>query len=466
MTEEEKPAPPADQPKPSGAERLRRAQKPKPAGNMGKVPQLDDRDLTFGAKTVGPGFDEAVDKDVDDAMGGMSMNDLRSLYGDSRQPRRATGPAEPQRKGRVMSVRGKDVFVDVGGRTQGVLPTTQFPEGLPKPGDEVEFSIEGYDPDGLLLLSRGGAAVEADWSTVAVGMIVEARVTGVTKGGLSVEVNGIRGFMPISQVEGFRVEDLNPYLNQKLKCLVAEVDREERNLVVSRRALIEQDRAAARQTLWAELSENQVREGMVRSVKPFGAFVDLGGVDGLLPTGEMSWAKVANPEDVVKPGQKVRVIVLRIDREQQKVTLGLRQLSDSPWDSASMNYPPGAIVSGTVTRLAEYGAFVEVEPGVEGLVHISEISNARIRRPHDVVKEGQQVSVKVLHLDPQARRMSLSIKAAASKPVEPTPAEEPVAEEAAPDRPQKPQKPRAAPLRGGTGGGGPLIQMPKPPESK
>src|SRR5262249_30413750 len=205
------------------------------------------------------------------------------------------------------------------------------------------FSIEGYHADGVLLLSRGGAAVEADWSTVAVGMLVEARVTGVNKGGLSVEVNGIRGFMPISQVEGFRVEDLNPYLNQKLKCLVAEVDREERNLVVSRRGLIEQERAAARQSLWVELAENQVREVIVRPVKPFGAFVDLGGVDGLLPTGEMSWTKVANPEDVVKPGQKVRVIILRIDREQQKVTLGLRQLSDSPWDSAMMNYPPGAI---------------------------------------------------------------------------------------------------------------------------
>ncbi len=460
MNEDDKPLPPADQPKASPLDKLRKG--PRPAGNAGRVPALDDRDLSFGAKTAGPNFEEDIDKDLDEAMGGLSMNDLRSLYGGQPQPRKAAGPeGPPKRMGKVISVRGRDVFLDVGGRTQGVLPTTQFPDGLPKPGDEVEVTIEGYDPDGLLLLSRGGQAVEADWSTVAIGMIVEARVTGATKGGLSVEVNGIRGFMPISQIENFRVEDINPYVGQKLKCLVAEVDREDRNLVLSRRGLLEQERAVAKVKLWAELAESQVREGIVRSVKPFGAFVDLGGVDGLLPVGEMSWQKVANPEDVVKPGQRVRVVVLRIDHEQQKLTLGLRQLTDSPWDAATTSYPPGAIVAGKVTRLAEYGAFVEVEPGIEGLVHISEVSNARIRRPQDVLKEGQAVSVKVLHLDVQARRMSLSIKAALAKPA-PEPAAAPAAAHAVeePETPAKPRKPRTTPLKGGTGGGGPLFQMP------
>jgi small subunit ribosomal protein S1 len=460
MHEEEKPAQESAPAAPDKFDKLRRGARP--AGNAGRVPALDDRDLSFGAKTVGPGLDEDIDRDLEEAMGGLSASELKALYGGAPQPRKAAGPeGPPKRMGKVLSVRGKDVFVDVGGRTQGVLPTTQFPEGLPRPGDEVEVSIEGYDLDGLLLLSRGGQAVEADWSTVAIGQIVEARVTAATKGGLSVEVNGIRGFMPISQIEGFRVEDINPYVGQKLKCLVAEVDREERNLVVSRRGLLEQERASAKVKLWGELAESQVREGVVRSVKPFGAFVDLGGVDGLLPVGEMSWQKVANPEDIVKPGQKVRVVVLRIDREQQKLTLGLRQLSDSPWDSAMMNYPPGSIVNGKVTRLAEYGAFVEVEPGVEGLVHISEVSHARIRRPQEVLKEGQEVSVKVLHLDPQARRMSLSVKAAAARPApEPPPTAPQAAEAEEPEAPVKPRKPRTTPLKGGTGGSGLLIPLP------
>jgi len=158
---DEKPIPIADQPKPSGADRLRRGQKP--AGNAGRVPALDDHDLRFGAKTVGPDFDAEIDKDLAEAMGGLSTSDLKALYGGQPQPRKAAGPTgPPKRMGKVISVRGKDVFLDVGGRTQGVLPTTQFPEGIPKPGEEVEVTIEGYDPDGLLILSRGGQAVEAD----------------------------------------------------------------------------------------------------------------------------------------------------------------------------------------------------------------------------------------------------------------------------------------------------------------
>ena len=463
MSDADKSVPPVEQPRPSGAERLRKAQPPRTGG---KVRNLDDSDMGFGFG-LKPGLLDAdmagqIDKDVDEAMAGLSADDLKALYGDSGKARKAKDAPPPgPRKGKVMSLRGKDVFVDVGGRTQGVLNSNQFPEGLPAPGDEVEVTIEGYDPDGFLLLSRGGQAIEADWSTVAIGQVVEARVTAVNKGGLSVEVNGIKAFMPISQIEMYRIEDLNPYIGQKLKCLVAEVDREDRNLVVSRRGLLEQERAALAEKLWEELSENQVREGIVRSIKPFGAFVDIGGADGLLPVGEMSWTKIKGPEEVVSLGQKVKVIVLRIDHEMRKLTLGLRQLSDSPWDAAQANYPPGTVVAGTVTRLADYGAFVEIEPGVEGLVHVSELSNARVRLPRDVVKEGQAVNVKVLSVDPGARRMALSLKQAVAKPVEAAAPAEATAEE--PAVPVRPSKPRTTPLRGGTGGGGDLIQMPKPP---
>ncbi len=343
-----------------------------------------------------------------------------------------------------MSVRGKDVFVDVGGRTQGVLPIMQFEEGPPAVGTELDVHIEGYDPDGVLILTRQGSAVEADWSSVSVGMLVEARVTATNKGGLSVDVNGIRGFMPASQTDLYRVEDLEQFVNQKLRCLITEVDREDRNLLVSRRALLEKEREEGREKLWASLAEGQVLDGIVRSIRPFGAFVDIGGADGLLPIGEMSWARVKDPSDVVKEGQKVRVAVVRLNLETRKITLSLRQLTTSPWDEAPYNYPPGTVVPGKVTRLMEFGAFVEIEPGVEGLVHVSEISPNRVRRVTEVVKVGQEVNVKVLSMDSAARRMSLSLKAALAAPA-------PEESDEDEDVEAEPERKRTTPLRGGVG---------------
>src|SRR5438445_4865520 len=311
----------------------------------------------------------------------------------------------------------------------------QFPEGPPTVGTEVEVHIERYDEaNGLLLLSRKGAAVDADWSSVAEGMIVEARVTATNKGGLSVDVNGIRGFMPISQIDLYRVEDTEQYVNQRLRCLVTEVNPAERNLVVSRRALLEQEREEAREKLWQELAEGQIRSGIVRSVRDFGAFVDLGGVDGLLHISEMSWSRVEKADAVVQPGQSIKVVVLKIDRERRKVSLGMKQLVASPWDNVAETYPPNHIVAGKVTRLAQFGAFVELEPGVEGLIHISELSPSRVRRVADVVQAGQEVQVMVVGVDPAQRRISLSLKAAL--PDEP--------EEPAEDEPEgaKPKPPR------------------------
>jgi small subunit ribosomal protein S1 len=374
-------------------------------------------------------------------MGGLSD---KELYGEPQRRRDQPGHGGPQ-KGKVFRVRGQDVFVEMpGGRTQGVLPITQFPEGPPAPGQEVEVTIEGFHPDGVLLLARKGAAVQADWSSVAEGMIVEARVTGTNKGGLEVDVNGIRGFIPVSQVELFRVDTLEQYLNQRLRCLVVEVDPLERNLVLSRRALLEKEREEAREKLWQELAEGQVREGVVRSVKDFGAFVDLGGVDGLVHVSELSWARVPDVASVLQPGQSVKVVVLKVDHERRKVSLGMKQLTASPWDEAPQKYHAGTLVTGTVTRLTDFGAFVELEPGVEGLIHIAELTPQRVRKVSDVVKPGQQVQVMVLSVDPAQRRIGLSLKAALPK--EPA-AEEETEEEAPPPRP----RPRTTPLRGGVG---------------
>jgi small subunit ribosomal protein S1 len=379
-------------------------------------------------------------------MGGLSE---KELYAEPKTappaPTDQPGVDDKHKKGRVLAVRGGDVFVDVpGGRSQGVIAASQFPDGPPAVGAEVEFHIEGYDAEnGLVILARQGAAQTADWSSVAVGMIVEARVTATNKGGLAVDVNSIRGFMPISQIDLYRVEDTQQFINQRLRCLVIEVKPSERNLVVSRRALLEKEREENREKVWQELAEGQVREGVVRSIRDFGAFVDLGGADGLLHISEMSWTRIKDPSSVVHPGQNVKVVVLKVDRERRKLSLGLKQLTSSPWDNIESKYPTGSVVKGRVTRLADFGAFVELEPGVEGLIHISELAPQRVRRVGDVVQVEQEVQVMVLNVDPTQRRISLSLKAALPQESE---VEEPEPTEEGP-----PERRRDLPLRGGIG---------------
>jgi small subunit ribosomal protein S1 len=415
-------------------------------GKSDPVPAVRD-DQPIGVPPKLRDLDVDIEREMEAALAGFPGEDLLAP-----EPKAAAAetPAEHGRKkGKVLSVHGPDVFIDVpGGRSQGVLPMDQFPDGAPAPGTEVEFHIEGYDrANGLLLLSRLGAAVHADWSSIAEGMTVEARITAANKGGLEVDVNGIRGFLPISQLEMFRVENTDSYLNQRMLCMVIEVVPSERNLVVSRRALLEREREEQREKLWAEIAEGQVREGIVRSVRDFGAFVDLGGADGLLHVSEMSWQRVQDPTTIVQPGQAVKVVVLKVDREKRKLSLGLKQLQASPWDDLANRYPPTTVLTGKVTRIMDFGAFVELEPGVEGLVHVSELAPHRVWRVADVVKEGQEVKVMVLTVDLEQRRISLSLKAA--MPKEETKAVDEVDEEE--DVEWKPPPPPTIPLRGGLG---------------
>ena len=449
MSEADQPVVPATPPEPPQSEKPPR-EKPRrfQVGGNQRPPSLE-HEQTYGFGKKIDAFDDDMERQLQEAMGGLSDKDL---YGDpAEQARRRAKPGEEgPKKGKVFRIHGADVFIDLpGGRTQGVLPLLQFPDGPPEIGTEVEVHIEGFDhANGVLLLSRKGAAVQADWASVAVGMIVEARVTEVNKGGVTVDVNGIRGFMPISQIDLYRVDDAAQFVNQKLLCLVTEVDPSERNLVVSRRALLEKEREENREKLWHELNEGQVREGIVRSVREFGAFVDLGGVDGLVHVSELSWQRVKDPSEVVQPGQKVKVVVLKLDREHRKVGLGMKQLTASPWDDVTEKYHVGQVVTGKVTRLMDFGAFVELEPAVEGLIHISELSPQRVRRVIDVVQPGQEVRVMVQAVNPEQRRISLSLKAALPKEPEPeTVAEEPEEEEA----PAAPPRPRTTPLRGGIG---------------
>ncbi|WP_337173071.1 S1 RNA-binding domain-containing protein [Paludisphaera sp.] len=359
-----------------------------------------------------------------------------------------------ERKGKVIGVRGKSLFVDLGGKSEGVVPIDQFEGEPPAPGAEIEVVVDHFDrSEGIVHLRLKGAAVEADWSNLRDGVIVEARITKVVKGGVEVDVDGIRGFMPISQIDLNRVEDGSDYLNQKVKAVVTEANAREKNLVVSRRELLERERAEMREKTWATLEEGQIREGVVRSVKPFGAFVDVGGVDGLLPIGELSWVRVEKIEEVIKPGDKVKVQVLRIDFEARKLTFGLKQLQQNPWDDAEENYPRGTSVRGKVTKLMEFGAFVELEPGVEGLIHVSELSPTRVRRIADVVQPGQEVEVRILKVEADARRISLSIL--------PLPKDQQLDEEGEEDDTPPPPKPeRKTPLKGGLGDRDPLFPMP------
>jgi small subunit ribosomal protein S1 len=354
-----------------------------------------------------------LDKEIEAEMAAAMADFSDQTLADPEEKREAKKPGE-RKKGRVISIHGGDVFIDVpGGRSQGFIPSQQF-DTPPVIGQEVEFDIEGFDSaNGLLRLTRKGAAVQVDWSSVAVGQTVEARITATNKGGLAVEVNGIRGFLPISQIDLYRVENPEQFVNQRLICMVTEVDPAERNLVVSRRALLEREREQEREKFWATVEEGQTLTGTIRSIKDFGVFVDLGGADGLIPISELSWARVAKPEDLVSLGQKVQVKVMRLDPAARRISLSLKQLAASPWDDFAERHHSGERITGKVTRIAEYGAFVEIEPGIEGLIHISELGQNRIRRVRDVVQEGQEVEVQIVNIDKAQRRIGLSLKALA-----------------------------------------------------
>ena len=417
---------------------------------------LEEPDVSFKRQ-----WDDELQAELDAALSGF---DAAALEGGSPKSRPSAGPRNATsdrgqegrpgaRTGKVISVRGKCIFVDLGGKSEGILSVTDFEDGqLPEPGSSIEVVVERFDPEeGVQILRLKGAAIDADWTNLKKGVTVEARVTKTCKGGLEVDVDGIRGFLPISQIDLSRVDDAASYVNQKFKAIVTEANQREKNLVVSRRELLEQERAEQREKTWATLEEGQIRDGVVRSIKDFGAFVDLGGVDGLLPIGEMSWSRVAKVDEMVKTGDQVKVKVLKIDRVARKLTLGLKQLTPSPWAAAAEKYPRGMMVNGKVSKIMDFGAFVELEPGIEGLIHISELSPTRVRRVADIVKPAQEVEVRILKVEPDVKRIALSLLPAkgASLAAEEEEGEE---EDASDDEtPPLPRPEPKVPLKGGLG---------------
>lgn len=363
-----------------------------------------------------------LDAQVEAALAGLDEATLYSFN----KPQAETGanvPAQPgqkqTRRGTIVTIGKDDVFVDFGGKSQGIISRLQFNEE-PVVGQEMEFIVSRYDAgEGLLVLTlRGALATNVNWDTVEVGQVVEAMVTGVNKGGLEVDVKGLRGFMPAGQVDLYHVPDLEQFKNQKIQVEITQADRAAKNLVVSRRNILEREKAAAKEKLMAELQEGQIRRGTVRSVMDFGAFVDLGGVDGLLHSSEMTFKRGrVNAAEFVKVGDVLDVKVTRIDKETGKLSLSLKQARGTdPWADASTRYAPGTTVTGRVTKVESFGAFVEVEEGFEGLLPISEMSYQRVKNASDVAKEGDTLKLVVLSIDPTARKCSFSLKQAGPDP--------------------------------------------------
>jgi small subunit ribosomal protein S1 len=365
-----------------------------------------------------PDADAALDREVEAALGGLSIDDL--MASDAPKPA-ASNAAELARqglrRGKVISVDKDDVFVDFGGKSQGIASLLQFEEP-PKVGDELDFHVERYDErEGVLILNRkGGVSSNVTWENLEIGQIVEGLVTGMNKGGLELEIKSMRAFMPSGQVDIYFQKDISTFIGQRLKVEVTQFDRQAHNLIVSRRNILEREKEEARQKMLAELEEGQTRRGTVRNITDFGAFVDLGGVDGLLHVSEMSYRRGKKPADFVKLGDLVEVKVIKFDRESGKLSLSLKAAMADPWTGAEAKYAVGTAITGRVARVEPFGAFIELEEGLEGLLPVSEISWQRIRAPGDVVKEGDTIKLVVISIDPTQRRMSLSLKQAGPDP--------------------------------------------------
>ena len=321
------------------------------------------------------------------------------------------------RTGRVVLIRDGDVLVEFGPKRQGVCPVSQFAEP-PEIGSDQEFLVERLDAEGLFVLSVPGAVQKADWGSLEVGQTVEGRVTGVNKGGLEVEVSHHTGFMPAGQIDIRHIPDISVMLGEKISCRVTQLDKKRDRLILSRRAVIEEERAANAEKILAELQPGQRRTVVITSVQPYGAFADLGGVDGLIHVTELAHERVRDPGDIVKVGDTLDVVVTKIDTsgEQTKIGLSRKAVLSDPRAEIMNELEAGATVAGTVRKIADFGAFLEISEGVEGLLHISEVSHRRIDRLDRELRVGEVVQVKILSIDADRGRISLSKKALEERP--------------------------------------------------
>jgi small subunit ribosomal protein S1 len=330
-------------------------------------------------------------------------------------------PGAQGREGTVIAVTADSIVLDIGFKTEGVLPLTAFPaDKPPKPGDKVAVTIKGRDPEGYYELTRGKVERPTDWASLekafAEKSTIVGTVTGVVKGGLTVDI-GVRAFMPASRSGTKDASELEKLVEQEIRCRITKIDVEDEDVVVDRRVIAEDEERAGKERRFSELKEGDVVQGEVRTLTDYGAFVDIGGSDALLHVGEISWRRINKPSDVLSAGQRIEAVILKIDPEKHRIAIGMKQLQPHPWTAVAEKYKPGERVRGTVTRLMDFGAFVEIEPGIEGLIHISEMSWAkRVRTASDVVKPGETVEAVILGVNPAERRISLGLKQALGDP--------------------------------------------------
>jgi small subunit ribosomal protein S1 len=350
-----------------------------------------------------------------------SFGELLAQYEQASPRKKERGRSEGI-EGTVITVSADSVVLDIGFKTEGILPLSAVQGSAEpvKPGDKLIVTITGRDPEGYYQLSRGKVMRVTDWPSLEQAFSEKATIvgtaTGMTKGGLSVDV-GVRAFMPASRSGARDAAEMEALVGQQIRCRIIKLDVEDEDVVVDRRVVVEEEERAAKQRRYSELREGETVRGTVRSLMDYGAFVDIGGVDALLHVSDISWSRVNKPSDVLAVGQEVEAKILKVEAARQRISLGMKQLQPHPWDAAADKYRPGERVRGTVTRTADFGAFVELEPGVEGLIHISEMSwTKRIKAASDVVKPGDTVEAVILGVKLAERRISLGLKQALGDP--------------------------------------------------
>ena len=325
--------------------------------------------------------------------------------------------------GIIAQINEDQILVDVGGKSEGIIPKGEISATGDvvdlKPGDEIQvFVIKSENEEGHPILSKRRADRRMAWEKIEDAFEKNMEMTGkaveVVKGGILVDI-GIRGFVPASLVERGYVENLEEYIGKELRVKIIELDKVKNKVVLSQKLILDEEFDKQKQATWSNIEAGQVKKGIVRRITDFGAFIDIGGVDGLLHVSEISWGRIDHPKDVLQEDQEVEIVILGVNKETEKVSLGLKQLQDNPWKVATAKYPVGSIVKGKVLRIAPFGAFVEIEPGVEGLVHISQLSEEHVEKTEDALSVGDEVEVKVLSVDTEVQKMSLSVKDAQPK---------------------------------------------------
>ncbi|HYJ33083.1 MAG TPA: 30S ribosomal protein S1 [Candidatus Binatia bacterium] len=393
--------------KDDGADEAEAEAKPRKRRTTTRLIHQDDDEELF----TSPGAAGAVEVDGEDEAG--AMGQWLQLYEESLQDLEEGEIV----RGRVLKIDDKEVTVDVGFKSEGVIPVEEFPdlEGV-KVGDEIEVFLEKTEnQDGLVVLSKQRADFVKVWDRVKAaadqGELVEGRLMRKIKGGVVVDLYGVEAFLPGSQIALRQVQNVDSLLGQSMEFKIIKLNKRRRNIVVSRRAVLEEHRAKQKSEIIQELAKDQIREGQVKNITDFGAFVDLGGIDGLLHITDMSWGRVSHPSELVSIGDKVKVKVLSFDPEKERISLGMKQLTAYPWEDVDKRYNVSQRVKGKVVSITDYGAFVELEKGIEGLIHISEMSWTRhVRHPSKVVAIGDEVEAMILKIDKDNEKISLGLK--------------------------------------------------------